>query len=350
MKKLLLKLLGLATLMSSLFAGWWWMDIKQFAERPVTLAEPTVLFNVPAGVGFFKVAYDLERAGIIPSAKKFLWMLRLEDKSGDIKTGEYEIHAGITTSALADLFISGKVKQYYLTVVEGWTYKQLVEALAAHPKISRTLEGKDVAQIAAEIGIVGGFVEGYFLPDTYRFTAGTTDLAFLKRAYKEMQQEVEQQWNRRAADLPYRTPYEALIMASIVEKETGAASEREQIAGVFVRRLQKGMRLQTDPTVIYGMGDAYNGNIRKKDLLTDTPYNTYLRKGLPPTPIALPGRDAIRAALNPAPGKELYFVAKGDGSHYFSATIEEHNAAVKQYQVKQRSKEYRSAPAAATIP
>jgi UPF0755 protein len=226
------------------------------------------------------------------------------------------------------------VIQYALTVIEGWTFRQMLEAVRAHEAIRRTLDGLDDAGIMARLGRPGEHPEGRFYPDTYHFPRGTTDAEFLTRAHRKMQAAVEEAWGRRAAGLPYASPYEALVLASIVEKESGVAAERDQIAGVFVRRLRKGMKLQADPTVIYGLGTEFDGNLRRRDLEADNPYNTYTRTGLPPTPISLPGGGALRAAVAPAEGTALYFVAKGDGTHHFSATLDEHQRAVTRFQLR----------------
>ena len=231
-----------------------------------------------------------------------------------------------------------------VTLVEGWTYAQALAALHSHPRLSAILAGLDTEQQLAAMAIEVSHPEGWFFPDTYRFTAGMSDADILRRAHQRMRQVLAEEWEARSPDLPYEDAYQALIMASIVERETGQPSEREQIAGVFVRRLRSNMRLQTDPTIIYGLGSDFDGNIRRRHLRQATPYNTYVIRGLPPTPIALPGREAIRAALHPDDSQALYFVAKGDGSHQFSNTLEEHNKAVRHYQITQRNKNYRSAP------
>jgi UPF0755 protein len=228
--------------------------------------------------------------------------------------------------------VSGKTIQYPVTLVEGWTFRQAVDHIAEDPRYGDLL-GKSDADLMAALGRGGEHPEGRFFPDTYAFPRAATGLDVLRRALERMDQVLAEEWAARAPDLPIDSPYEALILASIVEKETGLAEERPAIAGVFTRRLQKGMRLQTDPTVIYGMGERFDGDIRRADLREATPYNTYVITGLPPTPIALPGRAAIHAALNPEPGEALYFVARGDGGHVFSATLEEHNAAVRKYQL-----------------
>jgi UPF0755 protein len=241
------------------------------------------------------------------------------------------------------MMVQGKVRRYQVTLVEGQTVRQYLAVLHAHPQIINTLQQGDPDSVAKAIAIDGS-AEGWIYPDTYQFTKGATDLQLLKRAHQTMQGVLQQEWQRRADALPLNNAYQALVLASIIEKETGVTAEREAIAGVFTRRLQQRMRLQTDPTVIYGMGARYKGKITRADLARKTPYNTYRINGLPPTPIASPGRAAIYAALHPKAGDALYFVAKGDGSHQFSATLAQHNKAVRQYQLKRR-KDYRSAPA-----
>ena len=341
---LIYKLAGVAFIILSLVVGWFWQSLNSFSSFPIRLASESVTFNVVPGSSIAKIAYQLERDSIISDASRFRWMVKLDGGDKSIKAGEYELKQGMTPKDLLVLFVSGKVKQYAFTIVEGWSFKQLLEALVSNTHIEHTLKGKSEAEVMTALGYEGQHYEGRFLPDTYHFPSGSTDVAFLKRAYQAMVRVLEEEWSMREKDLPYKNSYDALIMASIVEKETGIASERKEIAGVFVRRLEKRMRLQTDPTVIYGMGDEYQGNLRKKDLIKDTPYNTYRRNGLPPTPIALPGRAAINATLHPAKTNALYFVAKGDGSHYFSETVTEHNKAVRKYQIKQRKADYRSSP------
>ncbi|MCY1408981.1 hypothetical protein D9M71_243150 [compost metagenome] len=237
--------------------------------------------------------------------------------------------------------------QYNLTLVEGWTFRQVRAALAKHEKVTHTLEGLSDSEVMDKLGHHGVFPEGRFFPDTYRFVRGVSDVDLLQQAYARLEEVLLKEWSARAARAPYTDPYQALIMASLVEKETGVPRERRQIAGVFVRRMQIGMLLQTDPTVIYGMGERYNGKLTRADLRESTPYNTYVIPGLPPTPIAMVGREAIHAALNPASGSALYFVARGDGSHVFSDDLDAHNAAVREYQLKRRA-DYRSSPGPAT--
>ncbi len=260
-----------------------------------------------------------------------------------IKPGEYRLPPAITAQGLLDLLVSGKVIQYKVTFPEGINLQQALALLASQGQLVLSLAGRDDPRLQ-ELVEPYTHPEGLFFPDTYLFPRDTTDLQLLQRAHEKMVAVLEQEWLEREADLPYSTPYEALIMASIIERETSLPEEREQIAGVFVRRLQAGMRLQTDPTVIYGAGEEFDGNLRREHLEDDSnAYNTYRRDGLPPTPIALPGQASIRAALHPAPGRELYFVARGDGGHQFSATLAEHEAAVRKYQLERRT-DYRSTP------
>jgi UPF0755 protein len=250
-----------------------------------------------------------------------------------LKVGEYRLEPALTPRRLLDMLARGEVVQYRFTLVEGWSFRELRAALARNPDLEQTIVGIEDAEVMRRLGAGAEHPEGRFLPETYQFTRGTSDLDLLARARTDMQQALEKVWSARAADVPLETPYEALILASIIEKETGRAGERREISGVFARRLRIGMRLQTDPTVIYGIGSAYAGNITRVHLRTDTPYNTYTRGGLPPTPIAMPGLAALQAAVDPAPGDTLYFVSRGDGSHQFSRTLAEHNAAVRRYQL-----------------
>lgn len=257
---------------------------------------------------------------------------RLSGKAQRLQSGEYLLPAGMTAPQLLDRIVSGRVIQYRFTIVEGWTFQQLMAAMEADPRILDTLGDAEEEELMAAVGSPDKeHPEGWFLPETYNYTRGTTDLDLLRRAHRAMESQLEYAWENRTDGLPLDSAYEALILASIIERETGAPEERREIAGVFARRLQDGMRLQTDPTVIYGMGDAYDGRIRTQDLRTDTPYNTYTRHGLPPTPIAMPGRASLRASVDPEPGTSMYFVSRGDGTHVFSDTLEEHNRAVRRY-------------------
>ncbi|MDQ7090997.1 MAG: endolytic transglycosylase MltG [Methylococcales bacterium] len=249
-----------------------------------------------------------------------------------LKAGEYTLKKNLTTRELLALLTSGKSRQYSITFPEGWAFKQMLKKISETPNLQQTLAGVDNETLMSRLGADYKHPEGLFFPDTYFFNKNSSDFSILQKAYDKMQRVLQQQWDNKEKDLVIKTPYETLILASIIEKETAAMSERTLISGVFSRRLQKRMLLQTDPTVIYGMGDHYQGNIRRKDLREATPYNTYVIKGLPPTPIAMPGKAAIHAALHPAKGKSLYFVSRGDGTHVFSATLKDHNNAVNTYQ------------------
>lgn len=318
-------------LLAAVGIGWALYRYHNALERPLPNSAP-VVFEIQPGESLSSVAQRLQAQGLLEQG---LWLeiLAFQQRvAGGIKAGEYEIRPGTTLRGLLNLFVSGKVRQHRFTLVEGWTIGQVLTALQAHPAVQPTLQGVALENLLAELGLPSGHPEGWFFPDTYFFVRGTQDREILCRAYQRMQQVLGEEWTRRDPNLPLKTPYEALILASIIEKETGHRDERARIAGIFIRRLQQNMRLQSDPTVIYGMGDAYQGDIRTPDLRADTPYNTYVHPGLPPTPIALPGRDAIHAVLHPAAGDELYFVAKGDGSHQFSATLKEHNQEVARYQ------------------
>jgi len=321
---------------------WLWYSYQDALDELLTIESESIDYSIKSGSSLSAVIYDLAKKKIIRHPRYLIWYARFNGLSSKMKTGDYRLTNKLTAKQFLNDIFDGKVVQYSLAVIEGWSFKQLMQAVNKHPHLKHTLSTHTNEEIMVKLGLKGVHYEGQFLPDTYHFPKELTDIEFLKRAYKAMQSVLEKEWNNRAVGLPYKNSYEALIMASIVEKETGLASERQQIAGVFVRRLNKRMRLQTDPTVIYGMGNKYKGNIRKRDLLQDTPYNTYRRRGLPPTPIALPGKDAIYAALHPAEGNDLYFVARGDGSHHFSATLKEHNNAVIKYQLKGRARSFSS--------
>jgi UPF0755 protein len=333
------RVIGLLVLVSSFAVGWLIMDLRDFMQTPLQVKLPDdgrtyQRYTLEPGQNLTVVARQLYEAGIIDHPRYLLWMARWQGSADRIKAGEYALTPDITVQQLLDMISRGDVIQYPATIIEGWTYHQLqhylngIDGIEHHPAALRTQD------IMTALGYSEASPEGLFLPDTYYYTRGMSDLQILRRAYEAMTQLLQQAWKQRAPNLPYESPYEALIMASIIEKETAVASERGQIAGVFVRRLQKHMRLQTDPTVIYGIGEAFDGNLRSRDLHTDTPYNTYRHYGLPPTPIAMPGSESIRAALHPEEGDTLYFVARGDGTHQFSATIAEHNKAVRKYQLK----------------
>lgn len=337
MKKLfIICLLGLVTL--ALLLGVTFQQLSRTA--PITSDQAK--FNIILGDSLTSVAWRLAKQGVVQNPQLLIAYARLT-KQTNIKRGEYQLNELTSDLLLLNTLLSGDVVSRNVTFIEGMTFKQSLAVLHKQQGLIHLLAGQSMSQVAAKLNIKSEHYEGWIFPDTYQYTKGMSDLDILKIAYQRMQDVLKQQWSQREEGLPYDTPYEALIMASIIEKETGAAFERPQIAGVFVRRLQKGMRLQTDPTVIYGLGDDYQGNLRRRHLRQPTPYNTYTINGLPPTPIALPGKESINAALNPAIGDSLFFVAKGDGTHYFSVTLDEHNKAVKQYQLKRQSN-YRSAP------
>ena len=315
------------------------IQFTRFLDGPIVVPEDGVEFEIRSGAAFRQVADDLGDRGIISDPVFFRAYARIAGEAGNIQAGEYVLDAGLTPRTLLDKFVSGEVRLYSFTIVEGWTFRELLAALADDPVVESTLEYDDWPALLADIGAAESHPEGLFLPETYRFPRGTTDAELLRQAYELQVNVLEEAWESRAVGLPLNSPYDALILASIVEKETALASERPRIAGVFTRRLQTRMRLQTDPTVIYGIGVDFNGNLTRRDLRTDTPYNTYTRSGLPPTPIALPGAAAIQAAVNPADGTELFFVATGlgDGSHKFSDTKDEHDQAVREYLARQRA-------------
>lgn len=334
MRNFLFKLIGLLVIVASAGGAWLWMDYQAFRDNSLAIPGDGWRYEVMTGANLRTIGRDLRAQGILARPEYLRWMARSEGYAGRVRVGEYEFAAHTTPREFLEKITSGKVVQHTLTIVEGWTFQQLRDAVAAHEKLTHLLNGMADAEIMAILGYAQLHPEGRFFPDTYAFPKGTTDVDFLRRAYVSMQDYLARAWQQRAANLPLSSINEALTLASIVEKETGVPQERPMIAGVFVRRLQHGMRLQTDPTVIYGLGIRYDGNIHRRDLEADSPYNTYRIKGLPPTPIALPGKDAIDAALHPAGGNALYFVARGDGTHEFSDTIEQHNRAVIKYQIK----------------
>ena len=314
--------------------------MHRFLSRPLQVPDGGVAFVIEPGSSFAAVTRKLNTEGLLDGDFAYRLYARLRGAAGNIHAGEYFIQPGATPRSLLEQFTSGAVRLYSFTIVEGWNHRELLAALQDAEAVAVTMTEEDWPGLLADLGATVTHPEGLFLPETYRFPRNTSDRDLLAQAYRLMQRILEEEWAARGPTAPVATPYEALVLASIVEKETGRADERARIAGVFARRLEKGMRLQTDPTVIYGIGPDFNGNLTRRDLRTDTPYNTYTRGGLPPTPIAMPGRAAINAALNPAPGTELYFVATGlgDGSHKFSETKAEHDAAVAEYLVRLRKK------------
>lgn len=333
---LLYKVLAVFILAGSAGAAWVLMDYQSFGGAPIHVPDEGLTYSIAPGTSLRAIADHLEQRGVIDKPYLLVLLAYLRGEAHAIKAGEYALTPGMRPDDLLALFASGKVIQHAFTLVEGTTFRQLRAAVAQDPALLQTLQNVGDQQLMTRLGLPGMAPEGWFFPDTYYFPRGTSDFDFFKRALRAMQKHLAAEWNQRAPNLPYQAPYQALIMASIIEKETAVPAERPQIAGVFVRRLLRGMPLQTDPTVIYGLGTAYDGNIRRRDLVTDGPYNTYLRVGLPPTPIAQPGSASLHAALHPTAGDSLYFVARGDGSHQFSANLAEHNKAVQKYQLQGR--------------
>ena len=303
-----------------------------YLTTPIPLPTTPFEFNVKAGSSLRGVAQQLAQAGALKQPFLFTWVGHLSGRGATIKAGNYTLDAGITPWDLLQKLTKGQVTQTKVKFIEGWTFKQIRQVLNQTSGLRHDTQALSEEEIMAKLGAPNQHPEGRFFPDTYFFSHGMSDLTIRSRAHKLMQAHLDSEWRARAPNLPYATPEEALIMASIVEKETGQAAERPMIAGVFVNRLRSGMLLQTDPTVIYGMGESFDGNLRRRDLLADTPYNTYTRAGLPPTPIAMPGLGSLQAALHPAKTQAIYFVARGNGLHQFSETLAQHNQAVNRYQ------------------
>lgn len=335
MIKKIFKLLLLLIIIAGAITAWYWKEYQTFLQLPIQLNTQDSIFTIAKGTTVNQLAGQLSQQHIIHQPLFFKLYARLSKQASKIKAGEYSLQSGMTVVELMDLFVSGKVNQYSITLVEGWTVKQAFSHIKQDPHLHHTLGDSIDKQTAKLIfqsfDIKGSQLEGLVYPDTYLFPKNTTDVDFLLRASKMMHRILLEEWQNRDKDLPLKTPYEALILASIVEKESGISSERDKVAGVFIRRLKKSMRLQSDPTIIYGMGDKYDGNIRRRDINKKTAYNTYQIDGLPPTPIALVGRDAIHAVMHPDQGKSLYFVADGSGGHTFSNTLKQHNKAVRAY-------------------
>lgn len=310
-------------------AGWlWW-----FATQPVDLPSVPFEFTVHSGSSIKAVSRQLAGQGVFREGESFWILSRIVGKGRTIQAGTYRLERPLTPLELLEKLRRGDVVMVEMLFVEGTTLRQWIAQLAAEPRVRHSLPAKGDAELRAALGIPQPAAEGWFFPDTYRFAPGVSDVEILKRAHAAMKKRLDEAWQSRDPSLPLTDPYQALILASIVEKETAAPDERPLVASVFVNRLRRGMRLQTDPTVIYGMGESYAGNIRKRDLTTDTPWNTYTRDGLPPTPIAMPGAGAIRASTQPAKSDYLYFVSRGDGTHEFTRTLEEHNRAVAKWQL-----------------
>ena len=325
-----LLLLGLLTVQTLAAAGWW------YVEHTRVLSAGPVSIEIRAGTSLRGIARQLEQAGLITWPDVFVSYARLRGDASRLKAGSYEFSDEVSVRGILDRIAQGDVSEVSITIPEGWTWRQLRASLRQHPHITPATPADDDAGIMAAIGFPGARPEGWFFPETYFFGKGSSEVDILRRAHRLMRKHLDREWSRRRDGLPLKSPEEALILASIVEKETGRAEERGLVAAVFLNRLRIGMRLQTDPTVIYGLGAAFDGNLRKRDLLTDTPYNTYTRAGLPPTPIAMPGLDSIRAVLQPPQSDALYFVARGDGSSHFSRTLAEHERAVTEFQRRRR--------------
>ena len=309
-------------------AGLW-----RFIERPLPMRDDRVQIVVPQGASARTIGESLRAAGVDLQVDLFVAAARFGEATKRLRAGRYEFTRGMRLADVIDRLRRGETLMERLTIVEGWTFRDMRAALAAHPFLRADSRSMDDRQLLSALGIDAAHPEGLFAPDTYVFDAGSSDLDILRQAHRTQQARLARAWEERTENLPLKSPYEALILASIIEKETGQSAERARIGGVFVNRLRLGMLLQTDPTVIYGMGERFDGNLRKRDLTTDTPYNTYVRAGLPPTPIALPGQASIEAALKPEPTRALYFVARGDGTSQFSETLAEHNRAVAKYQL-----------------
>lgn len=335
MIKKVLGTLFLAVAVAAVVVGF---DVTRFFTHP--LDNPSKqLVTIDPGMSFRAIMHRLSREHVLHEPRDAVYLsvyARLTGQASEVKSGEYSIPAHQTPVQLLHLLVSGKIRQHRLTIVPGWRFSEIMKAIESDDALKHTLAGKTSAQIMEAIGHSDQKAEGRFMPDTYLFPRGTTDTAFLKRAYAAMQRFLKQAWSKRGDDIAVKTPYQALTLASLIEKETAVPAERERISGVFTRRLKKGMRLQSDPTVIYGIKN-YDGNIHKSDLEHDTPYNTYTRAGLPPTPICSPSRASIRAALHPDSGSAMYFVARGNGHHVFSDTLAEQNAAVRKYQLNNGS-------------
>ncbi|MCE0463582.1 MULTISPECIES: endolytic transglycosylase MltG [Pseudomonas] len=347
MRRKFLLLLETGLVLAGLLWGASAWKIHSALQQPLNITQEELL-DIPSGTTPTATLKRLEAEGLIRDAfwLRVYWRFNLAGQP--LHAGEYRMVPGMTMDGLIAVWKRGEVVQYSVTLVEGWNFRQVRAALAKDEKLQQTLTGLSDSEVMDRLGHSGVFPEGRFFPDTYRFVRGTSDADLLNQAYGRLEEVLAREWAERSADVPYTQPYQALIMASLVEKETGVPQERGQIAGVFVRRLRMGMLLQTDPTVIYGLGERYTGKLTRAHLKEENPYNTYMVPGLPPTPIAMVGREAIHAALNPAPGSSLYFVARGDGSHVFSDTLEAHNNAVREYQLKRRA-DYRSSPAPATL-
>jgi UPF0755 protein len=328
--RLTLRLLSFAFLVAMAIAGW----LAWFAFSPVSMVKSPLEFEIRTGSGLRTAAGDIAKAGVEFPSWQFSWLGRFTGRAGDIKAGSYEVSHGATPWDILKKITRGDVTQAEIVFVEGKTFREMRAQMDADSNLRHDSRELSDAEILTRIGVKESHPEGLFFPDTYLFAKQSSDLELLRRAYQAMQRRLANEWENRDPGVPYDDPYQALIMASIVEKETGRSADRPFVASVFANRLKRGMLLQTDPTVIYGLGEAFDGNLRKKDLVTDGAYNTYTRPGLPPTPIAMPGQASLHLVLHPPESDKLYFVARGDGTSVFSRTLEEHNRAVARYQKK----------------
>ncbi|MDW7625347.1 MAG: endolytic transglycosylase MltG [Candidatus Nitrotoga sp.] len=326
--RLINRLLLCVALLVAFLAG----AIGYYVIHPLTFPTLPLRFSLSQGSSLSLAAQQMRKAGALPDEWRFIWLARALRKSAHVQAGDYELESAVTPLELLNTITNWQSTQSGVSIIEGWTFEQSRAALNANPVVKHDSANLSEAEILKRIGATEAHAEGLLFPDTYYFSKGTSDLALLRRSYQAMQRHLQESWQKRTPSLPIASAYEALILASIVEKETGQPGDRGKVAAVFINRLRKGMPLQTDPTVIYGLGNKFNGNLRKRDLTTDTIYNTYTRAGLPPTPIALPGLASIQATLHPAPSDALYFVARGNGSSQFSITLDEHNNAVRHYQ------------------
>ncbi len=344
MIKILFKFIALSILIGSFATAWYWNEYQLFLKENIQLPDKQekYILSISKGALLRDIAQDLQQQKIISNALFFRIYARVSNQAQKIKAGEYALNSDMTVVNVLTLLVSGKVTQYTQTIIEGLTVKESLQRIARDKSLihsedfSLPISRDDLISLQKKLGDQHKTLEGLLFPDTYNFPKGTTELQFIKRAYDRMQRILSQEWQAREKQTPLKSPYEALILASIVEKESGVSSERNKIAGVFIRRMNKGMRLQSDPTIIYGMGDTYKGNIRRRDINQKTAYNTYQIPRLPPTPIAIAGREAIHAVLHPDKGKSLYFVADGSGGHVFSNSLKEHNRAVRKYILKKK--------------
>jgi UPF0755 protein len=332
LRRLFFFLFSIILLAAGAAAGgaWWWL------QQPLPLASPSIEVSIEPKTSPREVANAWVQAGVQVDPVLLYEWFRWSGQAKKIRAGSYQVGTGVTPRGLLDKMVRGDEVMATVRLIEGWTFRQFRAELAKAPDLRQTTAAMSEAELMQALGAPGQRAEGRFFPDTYAFSKGASDLAVLKRAHRAMQRQLDAAWAERAPTTPLRTPDDLLTLASIVEKETGAAKDRGLVAGVFVNRLRIGMPLQTDPTVIYGLGESFDGNLRKRDLLADGPYNPYTRSGLPPTPISMPGRASLLATVRPDPTKALYFVSRGDGSSQFSESLADHNRAVNQYQLKQR--------------